>query len=101
MGSEATRKSGYDCVRRLFAQDKRPTGIACFNDLVAVGVMSGLRSMNIVPGKDVSVTGYDNIAEAEDNLTCTDHCLEWPAESGHAGCQGDDQYGAWKYTEKR
>lgn len=65
MGSQTTRKSGYDCVRKLFSQSIKPTGIACFNDLVAVGVMSGLRSMGIVPGEDISVTGYDNIAEAE------------------------------------
>ena len=27
--------------------------------------MSGLRSLGIEPGKDVAVTGYDDIAEAE------------------------------------
>ncbi len=65
MGSEATRKAGYDCVRALFAAGQRPSGVVCFNDLVAIGVMSGLRSMGMEPGSDVSVTGYDDISEAE------------------------------------
>jgi len=65
MGSGATRKSGYECVRALFASGRNPTAIACFNDLGAIGVLSGLRSIGKIPGKDISVTGYDSIAEAE------------------------------------
>ena len=65
MGSEATRKAGYDSVHALFESGVKPTAIVCFNDLVAIGVMSGLRSMGLSPGKDIAVTGYDDIAEAE------------------------------------
>ncbi|MCB1462353.1 MAG: LacI family DNA-binding transcriptional regulator [Nitratireductor sp.] len=65
IGSEATRKAGYDSVRTMFEGGVRPTGIVCFNDLVAIGVMSGLRSMGIEPGIDIAVTGYDDISEAE------------------------------------
>jgi len=65
MGSQATRKAGYDSVRAMFAAGIRPTGIVCFNDLVAIGVMSGLRAMGLEPGRDVAVTGYDDISEAE------------------------------------
>ena len=64
-GSEATRKAGYDSVRAMFAAGNRPTGVVCFNDLVAIGVLSGLRSIGLEPGIDVAVTGYDDIAEAE------------------------------------
>jgi DNA-binding LacI/PurR family transcriptional regulator len=64
-GSDSTRKSGYDTLRSMFAAGIRPSGIVCFNDLVAIGVMSGLRSLGLEPGIDVSVTGYDDIAEAE------------------------------------
>lgn len=65
MGSQSTRLDGYESVRALFASGKNPTGIVCFNDLIALGVMSGLRSIGKEPGVDVSVTGYDNISEAE------------------------------------
>ena len=65
MGSENTRKAGYDCVREMFAKGIQPTGVVCFNDLVAIGVMSGLRDLGLEPGKDISVTGYDDISEAE------------------------------------
>lgn len=64
-GSEATRKAGFDSVRAMFAAGTRPTAIVCFNDLVAIGVLSGLRSIGLEPGRDVAVTGYDDIAEAE------------------------------------
>ncbi len=69
-GVERTRKAGYDVVRELFAGNANPattpaTAIVCFNDLLAIGVMSGLRSLGIEPGHDIAVTGYDDIAEAE------------------------------------
>ncbi len=65
VGSDSTRKAGYDTLRTLVGSGVRPTGIVCFNDLVAIGVMSGLRSLGMEPGVDVSVTGYDDISEAE------------------------------------
>lgn len=65
IGSDSTRKAGYDSVRQLIADGVIPTGIVCFNDLVAIGVMSGLRSLGLEPGTDISVTGYDDISEAE------------------------------------
>ena len=65
IGSEGSRKAGFESVRQMFQSGARPTGIVCFNDLVAIGVMSGLRSMGIEPGEDVAVTGYDDISEAE------------------------------------
>lgn len=65
IGSDSTRKAGYDTLRTLIASGIKPTGIVCFNDLVAIGVMNGLRSLGLEPGVDVSVTGYDDISEAE------------------------------------
>jgi DNA-binding LacI/PurR family transcriptional regulator len=65
MGSEATRKAGYECIRTMIHSGIRPSAVVCFNDLVAIGVMSGLRAEGLAPGRDVAVTGYDDIAEAE------------------------------------
>lgn len=65
MGSQNSRRAGYDCIRQMYDNGLRPTAVVCFNDLVAIGVMSALRDMGLEPGKDVSVTGYDDISEAE------------------------------------
>jgi DNA-binding LacI/PurR family transcriptional regulator len=65
MGSESTRIAGYQCIKVMVGKGIKPTAVVCFNDLVAIGVMSGLRDMGLEPGKDVSVTGYDDISEAE------------------------------------
>ncbi len=66
MGSERTRRAGYDCARNLFKNDlNKATAVVCFNDLLAIGAMSGLRSLGLEPGRDIAVTGYDDIAEAE------------------------------------
>src|SRR5690606_27510397 len=34
------------------------------NDLVAIGLMTGSARAGLVPGRDVSVTGYDDLEEA-------------------------------------
>ncbi|MCB1385186.1 MAG: LacI family DNA-binding transcriptional regulator [Nitratireductor sp.] len=66
IGTERTRKAGYESVRKLFGEKPDcATAIVCFNDLLAIGAMSGLRSLGLEPGRDVAVTGYDDIAEAE------------------------------------
>lgn len=65
-GAERTRKAGYETVRAMFGANRdAATAIVCFNDLLAIGAMSGLRSLGLEPGRDVAVTGYDDIAEAE------------------------------------
>ena len=60
----ATREDGYRAIRKLFESAKSPTAVVCFNDLVAFGVMLGLRRMGLEPGRDCSVVGADDVAEA-------------------------------------
>ncbi len=60
----ASREHGFQAAQRLFQAANPPTGIVCFNDLLAFGVMLGLRSMGIEPGNDCSVVGADDVAEA-------------------------------------
>jgi DNA-binding LacI/PurR family transcriptional regulator len=63
-----TSREGYEAGLRVFADappGARPTGVMCFNDLVAIGLLRALRELGIsVPG-DVSVVGYDDIEAAE------------------------------------
>ncbi len=58
------RKAGYAAVDEILAQGKAPTAIACCSDTVALGVTHRLRQRGLEPGKDIAVTGYDDIEEA-------------------------------------
>jgi LacI family transcriptional regulator len=38
-----------------------PTAVCCISDLVAIGAMRALRDRGLVPGREVSVIGYDGL----------------------------------------
>ncbi|UQR66659.1 LacI family transcriptional regulator [Bradyrhizobium sp. C-145] len=59
-----TRDVGMAQVLELLDLPEPPTAVVCFNDIVAFGAMLGLRSLNLTPGEDFSVVGFDDIAEA-------------------------------------
>jgi len=60
-----TREEGAHAVDRLLeGKPTDPTAILCYNDVCAFGVMLGLADRGLVPGEDVAVVGFDNIAEA-------------------------------------
>lgn len=61
---EADREKGFYAIRELLLRNDPPTAIVCFNDLLAFGVMLGLRSLGLEAGKDCSVVGIDNVVEA-------------------------------------
>jgi LacI family transcriptional regulator len=60
-----TKEGGVDATRQLLSQPNRPTAIFCFSDLVAFGVVQGVREAGLKPGEDVAIIGFDNIPEAE------------------------------------
>lgn len=60
-----TKRAGFDATAEFFALPDRPTAAVCWNDLVAIGLMSGLARAGLTPGHEISVTGYDDLAEAE------------------------------------
>jgi LacI family transcriptional regulator len=43
----------------------RPTGVTCYNDLVALGLCRALRELGIRVPEDVSVVGYDDVPLCE------------------------------------
>lgn len=53
-----TKQGGYKGARELIKQN--PTAIFCMNDQIASGVYAYLKEVNLEPGKDISVMGYDN-----------------------------------------
>ncbi len=50
---------------KIIAMDKMPTAVFCFNDTMALGLMSRLQQKGIRIPEDISVIGYDNIELAE------------------------------------
>jgi len=59
-----SREEGFRAIHRLYQSPSPPTAVICFNDILAFGVMLGLRAMGLVPGNHCSVVGHDDVAEA-------------------------------------
>jgi LacI family transcriptional regulator len=62
--SPSTREGGHTALQQVLQQSNRPTAIFCFTDIVATGVMMSLKEINLKPGRDVAIVGFDNIPEA-------------------------------------
>lgn len=58
-GSEI--EDGVQGVQRLLDIESHPTAIFCFNDLMAIGVLSELNQRKIHVPDEISVAGFDNI----------------------------------------
>jgi LacI family transcriptional regulator len=59
-----TRDHGMRGVAAVLQADPRPTAAVCFSDLVAFGAMLGLRHAGLEAGRDFSLVGCDDVAEA-------------------------------------
>ncbi|MDK1491869.1 LacI family DNA-binding transcriptional regulator [Sinorhizobium sp. 7-81] len=49
----------------LFDRATRPTAVICFNHLVALGLSAGLQDCGLTIGRDLSLIGFDDVADAE------------------------------------
>jgi DNA-binding LacI/PurR family transcriptional regulator len=61
VAGELTERSGYQAANELLARNLELTAIVACNDLMALGAISALRERGIVPGRDVAITGFDDI----------------------------------------
>jgi DNA-binding LacI/PurR family transcriptional regulator len=59
-----TKQGGFEVAGQFLALKDKPTAAVCWNDLVAIGLMNGIARAGLVPGVDISVTGYDDLEEA-------------------------------------
>lgn len=59
-----TKQAGFEVTGQFLALKDKPTAAVCWNDLVAIGLMNGIARAGLVPGVDISVTGYDDLEEA-------------------------------------
>lgn len=59
-----SKQGGFEAAVHFLSLPQKPTAAVCWNDLVAIGLMSGIARAALVPGVDISVTGYDDLEEA-------------------------------------
>jgi LacI family transcriptional regulator len=63
--SDLTQRGGYQVTQILLNQEPPPTAIIACNDLMAFGAMSAAQDSGLQVGKDISITGFDDIPLAE------------------------------------
>ena len=59
-----TEASGYRCALELLRRNPRPTAIFAASDLMALGVLRAARELGIAVPDELSVAGYDDIADS-------------------------------------
>lgn len=60
-----TLSGAMDAARRLLTAKNPPDGIFCANDIMAIGALNvAAGEMGMVPGRDISIIGFDDIAMA-------------------------------------
>ena len=63
--SDLTQHGGFTAMHQLLEQSPPPTAVVAFNDLMALGAISAAQARGLVVGRDVSITGFDDIPLAE------------------------------------
>ena len=59
--AELSDDAGERAAKTMLRADKPPSAIICATDTQAIGALAAIRSQGLVPGKDVSVIGYDGL----------------------------------------
>jgi len=62
---DLTQRGGYEQASILLDLPSPPTAIAACNDLMAFGAMSAAQDRGLIVGKDVAITGFDDIPMSE------------------------------------
>ncbi|WP_238625440.1 LacI family DNA-binding transcriptional regulator [Aggregatilinea lenta] len=58
---EGLATSTYECVLSLLQMSNPPTGIFCFNDMMALGAYDAVRKSGLRIPEDVAIVGFDNV----------------------------------------
>lgn len=63
--ADLTWEGAAQAAEAILALPARPTAVLCFNDVLAAGLMRGLRRAGREPGQDIAVLGLDDLPLAE------------------------------------
>lgn len=58
-------KSGYNAMKKLIDLPKRPTGIFCSNDDMAIGAIKAVFDSGLRVPEDISIVGFDDVEFSE------------------------------------
>ncbi|MEO0624734.1 MAG: LacI family DNA-binding transcriptional regulator [Pseudomonadota bacterium] len=78
---------GAEQARAALSADPAPTGLVCFNDLVAFGAMNAVRAMGLEPGRDIGVVGVGGTDEAAAYHPGLTTVLDSPAKIGRMAAE--------------
>lgn len=59
-----SRDAGRLAAARVLEASDRPTAICCLSDVIALGVLDALDDADLRAGRDVTVTGFDDLPDA-------------------------------------
>jgi LacI family transcriptional regulator len=62
---ESSDSSGYEAMRELLAQKRRPDGVFCFNDPTAMGAMQAALEQGVRIPQDLAIVGAGNVRYAK------------------------------------
>ncbi len=65
MHGDLTQQGGFRAMNQLLDLCPPPTAVVAFNDLMALGAISAAQKRGLVVGRDVTITGFDDIPLAE------------------------------------
>lgn len=80
--AELTWEGAALAAEAILALPTKPTAVLCFNDVLAAGLMRGLRRANHEPGKDIAVVGLDDLPLAELTFPQLTSVAMYPARIG-------------------
>lgn len=70
-------ETGYEIAKKILKEEKMPTAIFAFNDLMAIGIKKCLEENGLKIPEDISIMGFDNISLSDIlELTTVAHNLE-------------------------
>ncbi|WP_246441436.1 LacI family DNA-binding transcriptional regulator [Xanthobacter tagetidis] len=64
VAGHSTYAGGFEAASVLWSLPERPDAIFCVNDIMAFGMMDGLRRLGVRIPEDVSVVGFDDVDQA-------------------------------------
>ncbi|HPE61074.1 MAG TPA: LacI family DNA-binding transcriptional regulator [Thiolinea sp.] len=59
-----SRAAGRQALQAVLDYDPRISGVVCFSDLMAYGVLSMSRELGITVGRDLAVVGFDDLVDS-------------------------------------